>query len=127
MQNADFTLRSGAILHLSTAPWEEIVNLWQAVRLITLGETDGAAADAKLMASKDVAAATKQLYPWALYNNVKMYPGLFDEEKIGEQARIDYLEIHGKIIEFQMRPFFLMRSSKSTDTNPQAIENRESQ
>jgi hypothetical protein len=127
MENADYTLNSGAKLHLSSAPWELVVPLWSAVKTVTIGKTDNPEVGHLILASADVTKCLKELYPWATYDSVKLYPGLFDETKNGEQARGDYLEICEKLIEFHLRPFFLMTSSKSTDLKKAPTKNPESQ
>lgn len=117
MQQADFVLRSGAKLHLSTAPWEVVIALWSAVNMSSIKTDDVMKKGLTLISSAEVQRCIKDLFPWATYDAIVMYPGIFDELKMGEQVRGDYLELSEKIMDFQLRPFFLMTSSKSTTSN----------
>lgn len=114
MQQEDIILKSGAKLHLSSAPWEKVVALWSAVKLVTIGQKENPEVGHLILASPTVQQAVRDVFPWSVYDNLKVYPGLFDEKDIGEKARGDYLEICEKLIEFNLRPFFLMTSSGST-------------
>lgn len=126
MQNEDFTLRSGAKLHLSSAPWELVVTLWSAIKLATIGQRDNPEVGHLILASSEVQKAVKAVFPWSTYDNLKIYPGLFDEPKeVGERARADYLEICEKLIEFNLRPFFLTTSSGSTGSEKAPTQSQE--
>ena len=76
-----------------------------------------------ILSSPEVQKRVEDLFPWSTYNDLKVYKGLFNEKDIGDAARVDYLEICEKLIEFNLRPFFLMNSSKSTASKEAPIEN----
>lgn len=114
MANEDFILKSGSTLHVTSGPWSLVVPLWSAIKMASIGKRENPEIGHILLSSKEVQDAVVLLFPWATYDSIKIYPGLFDEEKYAERARGDYLEIVEKIIEFNLRPFFLTTSSKST-------------
>lgn len=116
MQTADITLKSGAILHLSTAPWDQVEALWSAVMHATSGNKEIAKAAHLILASPDVQKALRNVYSWATYNTIQISTALFNDIKIGDALRVDYMEISEKVLEFQLRPFFLMTSLPSTDS-----------
>jgi hypothetical protein len=124
MQNEDIILRSGAKLHLSSAPWELVEQLFSAVKMATHGKKDDPEAGSLILASGPCMGAVRALYPWATYDGVKVYQGLFDEVKLGEKARFDSNEIKEKMIEFHLRPFFLKTYSASTEQHEAPIENQ---
>lgn len=125
MENEDFTLRSGAILHLSTGAWSLVVPLWSAVKRViddTKGKEDPGS---YLLTSEDVQKHLINLYKWATYDSVVIYVGLFDDPKIGDKIRVDQLEIWEKMLDFHLRPFFLMTSSKSMGSSEAHIKYHE--
>ena len=126
MQQDDFILKSGAKLHMSSAAWEKVVDLWSAVKPVTEKYRDNPVmAAGMIMPDPGVQTAVRALFPWATWNNLKVSPQLFDDPKHGDQARMDYLEICEKLLEFNLRPFFLMTYSGSTATKQPTIENPE--
>lgn len=124
MEQADFTLKSGAKLHLSSGAWEKVVALWSAVKLVTIGKRDEPEVGHIILSSPNVQKAVYEMFQWATYENMQLYSGIFDEQKLGGKARMDYLEICEKIIEFQLRPFFLTTSSPSTDSSDATLKNQ---
>ena len=125
MQQEDFILKSGAKLHMSMGPWEHVVALWSAVKMVSIGKKENPEVGSIILASPEVQKAVRDLFSWATYDSIKIYPGLFDEAKLGDKARMDYLEICERLIEFNLRPFFLMTSSVSTDSKKTPIANPE--
>lgn len=118
MSNHDFTLKSGAILHISMAPFEASIALNEAVMEACKGLSREVEVNEVIRSSSTVRKALYQVFPWTTYNNVKIYPGLFDEPEIGEKARADYYEICSRIVEINARPFFLTISSGSITPDP---------
>lgn len=125
MANHDFILKSGAKLHITTAPFENAVNLVEVVKRVSAGMDKSLDIADAALASPDVRKAIYEVFPWATYDSLKLYPGLFDEPKIGERARGDYFEICSRLIEVNARPFFLTISSGSTDLPKAPIESPE--
>lgn len=125
MKNYDFTLRSGAKLHIDTAPFAQAVNLLEVVRKVASGMDKSLdVGDAALM-SPEVRLAIYEVFPWATYDNLKLYPRIFDEVELGEKVRGDYFEICSKLIEVNVQPFFLRISSKSTDSKAELTKSQE--
>jgi hypothetical protein len=124
MEQGTFTLKSGSKLHLSMGPWELVEKLYSAVKTATHGKRADPEAGSLIIASLECMAAVRELYPWATYDNIKMYSGIFDEPKLADRIRADSMEIKEKMIEFHLSPFFLMTSSASTDSTQKHIENQ---
>lgn len=117
MENKDYTLKSGAKLHISDASWDKVVPLWSAVKLITIGSRlPQEEIGHMILASTEVQRCMQDLYPFCTYENIQIIPALFNDPKYGQPLRGDYLEICEKILEFQLRSFFLRTSSSSTDS-----------
>lgn len=115
MEQADFTLKSGAKLHVSTGQWDRTFTLWAAVKMVTLGQRENPEVGHIILASPDVQKALRELFSVATYDSVVIQPALFDDPKTGNRARGDYLEICEDLLEFHLRPFFLTTSLKSTE------------
>jgi hypothetical protein len=119
MKNQDFTLKSGAKLSVTMAPFEKTIALKEAVDEVLLSvdpnwdEADPRV-NMKILTSPKVRAAVFACGDTALYENVRVTPGLFDDPKIGLQAYGDYHEIMGDIIKVNRSPFFLTNSLSST-------------
>ena len=122
MSNHDFILKSGAKLHITTANFEEAVALVEAVKQVTLGVDPSLDIDSVVLSNPIVRKTLYACFPWVLYDIHKLSPQLFDDPRIGEQARGDYFEICSKIVDVNCRPFFLMISSKSITTSPAPLE-----
>lgn len=120
MANHDFILKSGAKLHVTTAPFEQSVSLVEVVKKAAVGLSKDMDIGNLALSSPEVRKALYEVFPWATYDSFKLYPGLFDEPKIGDKARGDYFEICARLIEVNARPFFLTISSTSTDS-PEAL------
>lgn len=126
MENKDYILKSGAKLHISDASWEKVVPLWSAVKLVTLGSTLSQEEIGHLiMASPEVQKRMEDMYPFCTYENIQIIPSLFNDPKYGPALRRDYLEICEKILEFQLRSFFLRTSSSSTVSKETPTKNPE--
>lgn len=127
MANFDFILKSGAKLHVTTAPFEPAVSLVEVVKKAAAGMSSDLDVGNVALSSPEVRKALYEVFPWATYEGFKLYPGLFNEPKIGDQARGDYFEICARLIEVNTRPFFLKTSSKSTDSPEALLESRKPQ
>lgn len=114
MSNHDFILRSGAKLHITTAPFERAVVLVEAVAEAARGKSPDLDTGNAVLLTAKVRQALYPVFELATYENVRIVPSLFDDLKLGEQARGDYFEICSKVIEVNSGPFFLTTSSKST-------------
>ena len=118
MSNHDFILKSGAKLHITTAPFEDAVALVEAVKQVTLGIDPGLELDSVILANPIVRKALYPCFKLAMYDIHLVSPLLFDDPKVGDQARSDYFEICSRIIEVTSKPFFLTIFSKSTTDLP---------
>ncbi len=127
MRQTDYTLQSGAKLHLSSAPWDKTFDLWSAVKVATLGQRENPEVGHLILASQDVQKCIREVFHWATYDSIKLYVGFFDEPKTADQARGDYLEICEKMIEFHLSPFFFKTSSGSTGSSAGTTKSPESQ
>lgn len=118
MSNHTFTLKSGAQLQITTAPFEDAVALVETVRRVALGMDPSLELDGVVLANPDVRKALYPCFRLALYEKAIVGVGLFDDIKLGERARGDYFEICSRVIEVNSKPFFLKTSSVSTDAVP---------
>jgi hypothetical protein len=126
VENKDFILKSGAKLHISDASWEKVVPLWSAVKLATLGSTLSPDAMGHLiMASNEVQKRLEDIYAFCTYENIQIIPSLFNDPKYGRALRTDYMEICEKILEFQLRSFFLKTSLSSMESKEIRTKNPE--
>lgn len=121
----DFTLKSGASLIVTPASFDDANCLRKALLKATKGLDipleflkNGIAGIGnielssltdpliELLSSEDVENAIFKCATKAVYQNQRVFKNLFDDAKIGEQAREDYHEIFLKIIETNCKPFF---------------------
>ncbi len=118
MSNTDYTLTSGAVLHVTTAPFGEAKALMKALAKCAKGlplkddilKSDISALKdyvVEAIASDEVESALFACARRATYQNVKVTPELFDDAALGDKAREDYFEICAKIIEANGGPFFV--------------------
>ncbi len=118
MSDKDFILTSGAKLHVSTASFDNANSLIKALARCAKGlqlkddilKTDLAVMKDYLVeavSSEDVERALFACMKKASYENVSVDKSLFDDPKLGDQARQDYFEICSKIIEVNSGPFFV--------------------
>lgn len=115
MADMDFTLASGAVLHVSTASFAEANALVKALLRCAKGMPIGDdLLKQDITAFKDVLieAATSEDAEKALfgcmrrasYKSTKLVPENFDS--LGDDFRQDYFEVCWKIIEVNCSPFF---------------------
>lgn len=122
MANFKYTLKSGTILQITTAPFEAAVALVEAVRKATKGEDPNAEVGDAVVMNPDVRKAIYGVFDTALYGTIRLSPAIFDDLKVGDQARGDYFEICARLIEANCKPFFLMTSSVSTSEPSKSTE-----
>jgi hypothetical protein len=115
MSNHDFTLKSGAKLHITSAPFEDAIALVEVLKKSVAGLDPSLQIDSGVFASPEVRKALYPCFRLALYDTSIVAPSLFDDPKLGERARGDYFEICSRLIEVNCNPFFLKTSSVSTD------------
>lgn len=123
MSNHTFTLKSGAELMITTAPFEDAINLVETVKRAVIGLDASLQVDSVVMGSPEVRKALYPCFRLALYDKAIVSPSLFDDPKLGERARGDYFEICSRLIEVTCKPFFLMTSSASSAAQKPPSEN----
>lgn len=111
MSNHTFTLKSLAKLQVTSAPFEDAVALMEAVKRSVNGLDPSLQIDNVVLANPEVRKALYPCFRLALYELVRVGPELFDDPKLGERARGDYFEICSRLIEVNVKPFFLTTSS----------------
>jgi len=103
----DFVLKSGAKLTVSVSPFEIGNEMRKQFRVAAKSNIDILTDDK--MEDLFFLAAQK-----AIYDGAKVNKALFDDPKLGEQARGDYDEIFEKVLEVNLTPFFSKISGLST-------------
>jgi hypothetical protein len=128
----DFTLGSGAKLTVSQAPFVDAMALHKAllssVKGVKLSE-DIFKMDVSVLKDVVVEAATSPAVEQAVFkcgaralygpDMLSVSPALFDDPKIGTQAREDFYEIAWKIVEVNCSPFFKNAFSRLKAAFPQ--------
>ncbi len=118
MSDQDFILGSGSKLHVSASSFQDANALRKALLKTAKGiplSADPLNMDLSVLkdvfieaaSSDDVERCLFKCMERASYQDVKLVPSLFDDPKLGEQARGDLLEIYWKIIEVNCGPFFV--------------------
>lgn len=118
MGDKDYTLSSGARLHVTVAPFADANALVKALakcaKGLPLGEDPLKAGVGVLkemlieaVVSPEVEAALSQCFSRCSYNDRKIDKTLMDDPAVGEQARQDYFEICWKVVEANCSPFFV--------------------
>jgi len=105
----DFVLKSGAKLTVSVSPFEIGNKMRKAFRRIGKVQGDLLADDE--MEDLFFLAAQK-----AIYAGSKVNKQLFDDLKLGEQARGDYDEIFENVLDVNLSPFFPKAASSASST-----------
>lgn len=127
MKNHDFTLASGAKIHITPAQFQQAIALSKArMRCLKgLGENMTQFESALAITTSDeLEEAFFECAKSSTYNDVRISRSLFDDPKIGEQARIDYMEILKRIIEVNCEPFFPLAASRSARNGLTQTENQ---
>ena len=143
-QGKEFTMPSGAKLHVSMAPFEDADELKNAIlkaakdlkmtedilgiEMSTLAQDAGALTQLmgtliNAATSPDIKQAVFRCAARASYDKRKVDNALFDDPELGEKAREDYYAICMKIAEVNVLPFFkkvFSRSRKPT-AKPAAV------
>lgn len=119
----DFTLETGAKLHITVAPFEDAFRLQKAL----IASTKGVPLEKDLMqmelatlkdivvnaiTSTEVVDAMFKCMERATYDNKRVNRDLFDEPNTGERNREDFYEICWRIAEVNCGPFFKRIFSK---------------
>lgn len=110
----EFTLKSGAKLSVSPSPFGVANELRKAIMRLIVTEEKLKDQDIAMLSSDS--AVENHFFVCAekaIYEGAKVTPALFDEAKLGEQARTDYFEIFAKVLEVNFLPFFRRASSAS--------------
>lgn len=126
MSDQDFVLGSGARLHVTTAPFVDANALRKTLLKTAKGiplSADPLSMDLSVLKDVFIEAASSDEVERVLfkcmervsYQDVKVTPALFDDLKLGEQARTDLLEMYWKVIEVNCGPFFLKAFSALKD------------
>lgn len=119
---AEFKLKSGATLVVSMAAFQDGNGLRKAVARSAAvrepGDYIGEAAAQSLLADDGIEIWVFTCAKKAIYEGAKVSADLFDDPKLGAQARGDYFEIVSKILEVNLNPFFVTAFSESK--TPQA-------
>lgn len=119
----EFTLKTGAVLHVTPARFDDSNALKKALLAAAKGleldladlKSNGSQIDVGVLINPILEALTSELVEAcifkcaagkALYENIKVDKALFDDANLGEQAREDYHEICLKIIEVNCTPLF---------------------
>lgn len=125
MSNHSFTLKSGVVLQVTTAPFEDAVALVEAIKKLTFGLDPSLEITDVVIFDPQVRKALYAVFPLALYGPTRVSPGLFDDPKEGDRARGDYFEICSHLITVNSKPFFLNPPSASTTSDPPATKSPE--
>lgn len=118
MSEHDFTLSSGAPLHISSASFDDCGALIRALAKCAKGlqvGDDVLATDLSVMKDYIVEALASAEFERALfkcmerasYRNQRVTKALFDDPTVGDQAREDYYEMAIKVVEVNAKPFFV--------------------
>ncbi len=127
MADKDFTLGSGAVVHVTTASFDDCNALTKAISRCAkglpitddvLGMNVGVLKDYLVAAigSDDVERTLFKCMERATYAKegaglARINKALFDDPQLGDAARQDYFEICAKIIEVDVAPFFVQAFS----------------
>ena len=122
--NQDFTLGSGAVLHVSVPPFREAFTLLKAVTKATAGMAGTEDAGKAVLASPEAEDAIRRVFSRCTYESVKLTEELLDDPAYTARLRRDYLEICAKIIEVTCAPFLGQTSSASNGSVPAATANQ---
>lgn len=120
-----FTLKSGAVLQIDDKPaFEKSIVLMETVGRVILGKDPDLQFDMVALFDPSVRAAVYDLFPWTIYDNVKVTPALFNDEKMGEKITGDWFEIAKMIVEVNRRRFFPRTSSGSSIPEGEATKDQ---
>jgi len=108
-----FLLGSGATLEVGPANFEEGVALMEAVGKAVLGQDQELPLAQVVLFNPEVRKAIYNVFPWVIYNKIKVTPALFNDPSLGERACSDWFEMASKIVEVNQEHFFPRTSSGS--------------
>lgn len=107
------------MLQITTAPFEIAVGVVEAVKKATEGMSLELDAGDAALSDPLVRKALYGAFPFTLWGIYPVGDALFNDPKLGDKARSDYFEICSRVMEVNMKPFFLNISSESSDSKPQ--------
>lgn len=123
MENETKTLKSGASLYITLAPFQEGHKLFKVVtRLMASMDAQTVLNERlvlKILSSEEVEQALWPCMARATYDGVKITPELFESAKI----RCDFLTIATDVLNFNLAPFFPNLVSLSTVPLEENTEN----
>lgn len=122
--NQDFTLKSGAVLHVSVPPFQEALALLKAVTKATTGLPNADDVGKAVLASPEAEAAMYKVFGRCTYESVRLTTELFDDPTFTDKLRQDYLEICSRVIEVTCAPFLGQTSSASNGNDPRVVASR---
>jgi hypothetical protein len=116
-------LKSGAKLDVTEAPFGQALALQKAIMAAVKGlplAADISKLDLSVLKDAVIAVATDDTVEKALfacfaratYNNIRVTEDLFNDVKLGTEARKDFYEISWKVIEVNCGPFFINAFSR---------------
>lgn len=108
----DFVLKSGAKLTVSMAPFA-VGNKIKKIFLLS-GKSDVDLLTNEALEEQFWLAAQS-----AIYEGAKINQSLFDDLKLGLQAKRDYAEIFNNIVQFNLEPFFPAAANSGSSTQPE--------
>lgn len=127
MANHDFVLKSGAKLHITTAPFRYNIKLTSVVKKAMEGREPEEKLWDFIIFDDDVVEALEPVFQTVTYNGIRVTDQLFDDVKLGEQATADYPEIALHVLNCNCTRFFLKTSLSYTESKETNSESQKSQ
>lgn len=113
--STEFTLKSGTKLSVTQAGFEASVALVETIKRVSFGYDPAVSIDDIVLANPEVRKALYPCFDTVMYGPLRVTPALFDDPKVGVQARGDYFEICSRVIEVNTKDFFLKTSTSSME------------
>jgi hypothetical protein len=107
----DYVLKSGAKLTVSRSSFEVGIELKER---FVAAKNEGR----HLLGDPEIRRMFFVCAQAAIYCGAKVTPALFDDPKLGDQARSDYDEIFNDVLEVNLAHFFHLTSSSSSIPAP---------
>lgn len=118
MPNQDFTLKSGAVLHVSIPPFREALALLKALTTASAGMPSTEDIARAFLSSSEAEHAVHKCFARCTYDGQRLTEELLDDPKYTERLRLDYVEICSRVIEVTCGPFLGQTSSASNGAGP---------
>ena len=109
----EHTLKSGNKLVLNVASFEKANALRKSITRFIETHQGVNISNAFIYSDDDVEKNLFECCAFGVYNGAKINPSLFDDIKLGSEARKDMIEIFDKVVEVNVKPFFQQASSES--------------